>query len=420
MNQPLNNQLCSDVRQTQLSKLNRLLSLAKDRPFYRQRFAEIELPLTSLDQLAKLPLLRKSDLLSDATGKLAGCFDLPRERYCRFHQTSGTAGHPMVVTDTADDWRWWLDCWDHVLDAANVSAVDVTMMAFSFGPFVGFWSANDAMVRRGALVIPGGGMTTQTRLSVLVDQQCTVLCCTPTYALYLAKVANEQGLDLQSSSVSRVIVAGEPGGSIPSVRLRIEDAWGAKVIDHAGGSEIGAWGFGSPDGRGLHVIETEFIAEVLQFSDDDPDGVAAAEGESGELVLTNLGRIGGPAIRYRTGDIVRARRNHQYDSPFLWLDGGVLGRADDMVVVRGVNIFPSSIEAIVREFDPGAEFRITIRRENEMDQVAVELEADELIVGQVEIAMQKRLTMRIDVVSVEEGSLPRFEAKAKRVVDLRN
>ena len=173
------------------------------------------------------------------------------------------------------------------------------------------------------------------------------------------------------------------------------------------------------DGRGLHVIETEFIAEVLQFSDDHPKGKIASDGQTGELVLTNLGRLGGPAIRYRTGDIVKATRSHDEESPFLWLDGGVLGRADDMVVVRGVNIFPSSIEAIIREFDPNTEFRITIRREHEMDQVTVELEADELIVDQVALAMQKRLTMRIDVSSVAAETLPRFEAKAKRVVDLR-
>ena len=172
MNQPVTNQRLSDLRHLQLTKLNRLLSLAKTRPFYRQRLAGIELPLTSLDQLSQLPLLTKSELISGSTNKLAGCFDLPKSEYCRFHQTSGTSGYPMVVTDTADDWRWWLDCWDHVLDAASVTDCDIAMMAFSFGPFIGFWTANDAMVRRGTLVIPGGGMSTETRLSVLVDQQC--------------------------------------------------------------------------------------------------------------------------------------------------------------------------------------------------------------------------------------------------------
>lgn len=415
----------ADVDQTQLAKLNRLLAVAKDRPFYKDRLSQLNLPLSSLDELQNIPVLSKSDLVSGTEDKLAGCFDLPRAAYCRFHQTSGTRGYPMVVTDTADDWRWWLDCWDHVLDAANVTDQDVAMMAFSFGPFIGFWTANDAMVRRGTLVIPGGGMSTETRLSVLIDQQCTVLCCTPTYALYLASVAKRTGQDVRRSHVSRIIVAGEPGGSIPSVRARIEEAWDARVIDHAGGSEIGAWGFGSPDGKGLHVIESEFIAEVVQFDSENPSGTPALDGHEdkngnvGELVLTNLGRFGGPVIRYRTGDIVRAKREHDYPSPFLWLDGGVIGRADDMIVVRGVNIFPSSIEAIIREHEPDAEFRITITRQNEMDQVSVELEADEIRIREVALSLQKRLTMRIDVVPVAHGTLPRFDAKAKRVVDRR-
>ena len=421
MNHPVTNQRPSDIRLTQLAKLNRLLSLVNKRPFYQPRLSGIELPLTSLDQLSQLPLLTKSELISETPSKLAGCFDLPKSEYCRFHQTSGTSGYPMVVTDTADDWCWWLDCWDHVLDAADVTDQDVAMMAFSFGPFIGFWTANDAMVRRGTLVIPGGGMSTETRLSVLIDQQCTVLCCTPTYALYLANVAKQTGMDLRSSHVSRIIVAGEPGGSIPSVQSRIEEAWDAKLIDHAGASEIGAWGFGSDDGKGLHVIETEFIAEILNFEDQQhPGGSPVVDGEAGELVLTNLGRLGGPAIRYCTGDIVLARRNHDYPSPFVWLDGGVIGRADDMIVVRGMNIFPSSIEAIIREFEPDAEFQITITRQNEMDQVSVELETDANRASEIAMSLQKRLTMRVEVIPVPDGKLPRFEAKAKRVIDRRN
>jgi phenylacetate-CoA ligase len=424
MNQHANRPRRAEIERLQLDKLNQLLLMAKNRPFYRGRLRKLRLPLTSLEQLREVPVLVKTDLVSTAACKVAFCFDLPRSDYCRFHQTSGTRGYPMVVMDTADDWQWWLDCWDHVLDAASVTDTDVAMMAFSFGPFIGFWTANDALVRRGTLVIPGGGMSSETRLSVMIDQRCSVLCCTPTYALHLAKVAKRSGLDLRQSQISRIIVAGEPGGSIPSVRARIEQAWDATVVDHAGGSEIGAWGFGSSDGTGLHVIETEFIAEVIHFENNDctgflADGVPAAEGEPGELVLTNLGRRGGPAIRYRTGDIVRAVRDHDHPSPFLWLDGGVIGRADDMVVARGVNIFPSSIEAIIRDFEPDAEFRIMIDRSDEMDEVSVELEAGETRANEVSTALQKRLTMRINVSSVADGTLPRFEAKAKRVVDRR-
>jgi phenylacetate-CoA ligase len=305
------------------------------------------------------------------------------------------------------------------LDAAEVTPQDVAMMAFSFGPFIGFWTANDALVQRGATVVAGGGMSSEARLDLISDHRCSIVCCTPTYALHLAAVAAERGVDLASGPVSRIIVAGEPGGSVPAVRRRIEGAWGARLIDHSGASEVGAWGVGSRDGRGLHVIESEFIAELLCFDDEHPLGLPAAEGEQAELVLTNLGRLGGPAIRYRTGDIVRGYRQHDYDCRFLWLEGGVLGRADDMMVVRGVNVFPSSIEAIVREVDAVAEFRMIATRSDEMDQLALEIETDDRAAAELTALLRDRLAMRVGVRVVDSGSLPRFEAKSRRWIDRR-
>ena len=286
--------MSSDVRATwtwsretierhQLDRLNALIRQVRKRPFYRKRLADLDSPLSSLADLARLPVLTKRDLVADTAGQPGRIFDLPRSSYSRLHQTSGTHGFAMPVLDTADDWNWWVRCWDHVLAAADVTSDDVAMMAFSFGPFIGFWTANDALIRRGAMVIPGGGMSSQQRLQMIGDYRCTIVCCTPTYALHLAKAAAESGIDLSGSDVRRVIVAGEPGGSIAAVRQRIEQAWGAKVIDHAGASELGAWAFGSADGSGLHVIETEFIAERLSFDDDHPEGVPVGEGETAEL-----------------------------------------------------------------------------------------------------------------------------------------
>ena len=396
-----------------------MLQLAKTHPFYADRLANVDLPLQSLDQLANIPLLTKSDLIAEKRGDPGRIFSLPPQQYTRMHQTSGTSGWPMPVYDGPADWDWWLDCLDYVLRAANVTAEDIAMMAFSFGPFIGFWTANDALVRHGVMVVPGGGMSSEARLQLINDQRCTLVCCTPTYALHLASVAQEKDVDLAASSVTRIIVAGEPGGSIPVVRERIEKAWGATVIDHSGASEIGAWGFGSADGKGMHVIETEFIAELLHFDDASPNGHPVADGELAELVLTNLGRHGGPAIRYRTGDIVRGYRNHDYECDFLWLEGGVLGRADDMMVIRGVNVFPSSVEAIVREVDASAEFRIIVTRKDEMDQLAVQAELDESSSSRLAELFRDRLAMRVQIDRVEPGTLPRFQAKAKRLIDRR-
>ncbi|MFG0261974.1 MAG: phenylacetate--CoA ligase family protein [Novipirellula sp. JB048] len=403
----------------QLERLNALLAVAKRRPFYAARLREVALPLTSLAQLRDLPLLTKADLVPQSRSHPATIFDLPRTRYTRMHQTSGTRGWPLPVLDTPADWQWWIRCWHYVLDAAAVTADDIAMMAFSFGPFIGFWTANDAMIDRGALCVPLGGISSESRLKMIEEHGCTVLCCTPTYALHLVATAKSLGIDLSQNRVSRIVVAGEPGGSLPAVRQRIEEAWGAVLIDHAGASELGAWGFGSPDGRGLHVIESEFIAEVLDFGGSDPRGREVAEGQLGELVLTNLGRFGGPAIRYRTGDIVRAYREHDQPSSFVWLEGGVIGRSDDMVVIRGVNIFPSSIEAILREANAAAEYRIKVSRVAEMDQLHLELEGTSQQADEAARLLRDRLALRVQVTAVGVGSLPRFEAKSRRLVDQR-
>lgn len=407
------------LRAHQLDRLNQVLATAKRQSFYAERLATVESPLKSLDQLASIPLIDKGDLIADERGQPGRIFERPRSEYTRLHQTSGTRGFPMPVLDTHDDWQWWMDCWAYVLDAAQVTADDVAMMAFSFGPFIGFWTANDALVQRGAMVVPGGGMSSEARLQLIDDHRATVVCCTPTYALHLASVAEDRGIDLASNSVTRIIVAGEPGGSVGAVRSRIESAWGATVIDHSGASEVGAWGVGSVDGRGLHVVESEFIAELLKFDDDHPNGVVANDGEEAELVLTNLGRLGGPAIRYRTGDIVRGYRRHDYDCRFVWLEGGVLGRSDDMMVIRGVNVFPSSVEAIVRQVDGSAEFRMIATRKAEMDQLALEIESTQATATKLEHLFRERLAMRVVVTCVAAGSLPRFEAKAKRWIDRR-
>jgi phenylacetate-CoA ligase len=270
------------------------------------------------------------------------------------------------------------------------------------------------------MVVPGGGMSSESRLRMIEDHGCTVICCTPTYALHLASVAQRLNMNLKDGPVTRLIVAGEPGGSVPSVRARMEAAWGATVIDHTGASEVGAWGFGSRDGGGIHVIETEFIAELMHFDRDERCGTAADEGEQAELVLTNLGRLGGPVIRYRTGDVVRGRTIHDQPCKFMWLDGGVLGRTDDMLVIRGVNVFPSSIESIVREVTATAEFRMIASRENQMDQLEIEMESDAAVAAQVANLLRDRLAMRVKVSVAPAGSLPRFEAKSRRLIDRRS
>jgi phenylacetate-CoA ligase len=401
----------------QLDKLNSLLeTILPHNSFYASKLAAIKLPLKSLDVIGDLPFTFKDELVGGGSdGDFAANLTYPNEHYTRFHRTSGTRGHPLVVLDTTNDWQWWVETWQFVLDAAELGPEDRVLMAFSFGPFIGFWSAFDAVVARGALAVPGGGLSTLARLELIRGSRVTTLLCTPTYALHMAEVAHEHGIDLPSLDVRRVIVAGEPGGSIPAVRTRIESAWNAKLIDHSGASEIGPWGYADADQRGLYIVESEFIAEFLSVE----SGGAGGEGELSELVLTTLGRTGGPVIRYRTGDLVRPTWNGEGPNRFVLLDGGVLGRADDMMIIRGVNIFPSSIEQILHSFPEVIEYRITATKESEMDSLRIEVEDRLESPDRIAKELQLRLGLRVHVATVRIGTLPRFEGKGRRFVDNR-
>ncbi len=374
--------------------------------------------------LTRLPLTTKQELIVDQQSAPPWGTNLtsPLARYTRYNQTSSTTGSPLRWLDTNESWQWMLDCWRAVYDAAKVGAGDRIFFPFSFGPFLGFWTAFEAGCQMGAHCIPAGGISTHSRLSMIQALRPTVVCCTPTYALRLLEVAGEMGggFDLADSSVRALIVAGEAGGSIPSTRARIERGWGARVIDHHGLTEVGPVSFECWESPGsLHLNEAEFICEILDPASDR----AVDDGENGELVITNLGRAASPVIRYRTGDIV-ARRSSPCacGRTFARLDGGVMSRVDDMVNVRGVNVYPAAVEAVVRRFDEVAEYRATIGHTGSLRELAVEIE---LLAGtdgaasvsmRVADALRDALGLRVPLKVVDAGTLPRFELKARRFV----
>lgn len=387
--------------------------------FYQNKLAGCDFgALESLDSMRRLPFTTKAELVADQQAHpLYGTnLSFPLRDYVRLHQTSGTTGQPLKILDTAESWEWWAACWETVYTAAGVSVDDVVYLAFSFGPFIGFWSAYEGAKRVGALVVPGGGQTSLQRLRAIRETETTVLVCTPTYALHLAELASQEGFDLASSAVRVTIHAGEPGASIPNTRRRIESSWGARAYDHIGMTEMGAYAFTCLEQHAVHVNEAEFIAEIL----DPISGQPVTEGERGELVLTNLGRWGAPALRYRTRDVVqRGPASCPCGRTTLTLPGGVLGRVDDMLIVRGVNIYPAGIEDVLRGIAGVAEFRITLRTAGALDEIALEVECADAVAPQVESALRQALGLRVPVQAVAAGALPRFELKARRVVDLR-
>jgi phenylacetate-CoA ligase len=369
--------------------------------------------LRGWDDFRRLPLTKKAELVEDqaANPPFGTNLTYPLERYVRVHQTSGTSGSPLRWLDTQESWEWWARCWGFVLSGAGVGAADRVFFPFSFGLFIGFWAGFEGARALGALAIPGGGQDSPTRLASMEALGATVLVCTPSYALHLAEVARERGIDLARLPVKITVHAGEPGAGIPAVRARIEAGWGARTFDHGGMTEMGAYGYECVAQAGLHVNESEFIVEVI-------DPVTGAPARDGELVLTNLGRPGSPAVRYRTGDHVRLA-----DAPcpcartFTRLEGGILGRLDDMLIVRGVNVFPAAIEGVVRRFPAIDEFQIEVFRAGELDEVRVLVEVGDAVgASRLQEALRASLGIRFEVTPVPLRSLPRYELKARRLV----
>ncbi len=409
----------------QSRKLDALMpALLASNAFFRNKLEPLGWNAGNPPTMADLPLLPytdKADLVEDqATHPPFGSnltFELAK--YTRLHQTSGTTGRPLRWLDTAESWQWWLECWRAIYEVAGVGAQDRVFVAFSFGPFIGFWSAFESAQALGATVIPGGGMSSEQRLAMMRETRATVLICTPTYALRLAEIARDLNMDIANGSIRVAIHAGEPGASIPQVKTRLENAWGARVVDHPGATEIGAWGYSCGHRNIVHINEAEFIPEIVdpatgQLARPQRDGVTA-----GELVLTNLGRIGSPVLRYRTGDLVEMIRGScPCGRETVALRGGVLGRADGMLVVRGVNVFPSAIENVVREFEAIDEFDVHLRTQREMAELVIRIEVAEDEASSVSKQLVRRLhaalNLRPEVRAVTPGTLPRYELKAKR------
>ena len=411
---------CRDAIQAdQLAKLNKLLE--KVRPhnlFYETKFNTygIKNSFSSLESFyEECPFTTKEELVKDQrTNQPYGTnLSVPLEHFNRIHQTSGSTGKPLRWLDTQQSWQSMLDSWKTVFHTAGVTQKDRVLFPFSFGPFIGFWLAYEAAGQIGCLSFPGGGLTSVTRLNILLENEITTLCCTPTYALRLTEVAHEEGIDLSQSQLKTIIVAGEPGGSIASTRNRIKSVWpNANVFDHHGMTEVGPVTHQCleiPDS--LQVMEDAYLAEILLPGANKP----VAQDEEGELVLTTLTRTAMPLIRYRTGDLVHP----QIYGEKLILKGGILGRTDDMTIVRGVNVYPSIFERILRDFDEVTEYQVIVSNQGNLTELLLKLEPipntnEESLREMVGKQIRNQLNLRVNVEITAPDTLPRFELKAKR------
>lgn len=426
------------LRALQLHRLQQLVRHAYERsPFHRRLYESAGVSpdaIKTLDDIRRLPFMRREDWMACQAEKplFGDLITRPQEDAIRYHLTSGTSGRqPLRVLDSRRDWSWIADMWCYGFWGFGIRPTDTVFFAFSYGAFIGFWGAHYCCEKLGCLTIASGNMSTEQRVKQIVEVGATVVCATPTYALRMAQAAEQMGIDLKKDgNVRRVIVSGEP--VVPSVKQTIEDLYGAKCGDTAGMTEIGTIMIFECEKQpgGTHIIEDHFIEEVLDPVTDEPLGY----GERGERVVTSFGRGFIPLIRYRTKDLVKkvphdicscGRTGDLYE-------GGILGRVDDMKLIRGTNVYPRAVEAVVREHGEIEEFQIVIwRKDNVQDEITVKVELSPGIDdrrNEVWPRLSAQLGtdladahegLRFNVELSNRGELPRFELKARRLQDLR-
>ncbi len=421
------------IEALQLRKLKNLVAWAeKSVPWQAKRLKSAGVTpdsIKSLEDLRRIPMMTRDEwmqaqLEQPPYGPLLAA---PEEVAIRYHLTSGTTGRiPLQVLDSMKDWEWIAEMWCYGFWGFGVRPSDIVFFAFSYGTFVGFWGAHYACEKIGCLVLPGGNMTTEARVKQILSMKATVVCSTPTYALRMAQEARTMGVDLANSSVKRLILSGEPAGSIPATKRLIESEWGARAADTAGMTEVGTIMIFECEKQpgGTHIIEDHYIEEVV----DPESGEPVPHGEQGERLITSFGRGFIPVLRYRTRDLVIRVPASTCSCGRTWdiYEGGIRGRVDDMKLVRGTNVYPRAVEAIVREYKEIDEFRIHLyTADGRQDEIEVLVEITqapgrkpEEILHELRKALsQAHEGLRIGVKQVEAGSLPRFELKAKRLQD---
>ena len=418
-----------ELAMLQFKKLETLLGkVFVSNPFYKEKFKQHGIHPQDIrhpDDLLKLPFTIKREFEENQEKNPPFGTNLtePLENYVQYHQTSGTTGKPLKFLDTKESWEWRGKVACHILKGAGVTRGDRILFPFNFGPYTAFWIMYEGAYQLGILIIPTGGWNSLQRLECMIVNKATVIPTTPTYALALADTAREHGIDLASSSVKSLLLSGEPGALVPQVREKLQRIWGARCFDYIGLTEVGTWGFQcTEEPNGVHILDSEFIAEIVEPG----TGLPVPEGETGELILTNLGRACMPSIRYRTGDLVKIKKGLCLcGRTFRVLEGGVLGRKDEMIIIRGVNVFPNVLANVIESYiQPGDNYRIEVYRKRGIDEIAIQLEMkeegkEEVIPKAIQGEIKTKLNLRIEVETVPKGTLPKSDYKAKRFVDRR-
>ena len=422
------------IRQLQLKKFKRIFSWAYDHSkFHRQLYDDAGLTpndIQTFEDIRCVPKVEKS-MMRDIQRKdpfpYGDMLCVPLEEVSEFRQTSGTTGQPVYQADTWQDWEWWAECWSYILWAQGYRPTDRVFIPFGYNIFVAFWAGHYAAEKVGCEVVPGGVLDTQARILKIQELNATAMMATPTYVLGMADTAKtKMGIDPAELGIQRITCAGEPGAGIPTTKKRMETAWNAKVYDHAGATEIGAWSFECTEQpHGMHVNEAFFLVEI---EDTETGEIFEEPGKQGKMVITALDRFAQPCIRFDAKDIIMWDPEPcSCGRSFRLIEGGVVGRADDITKVKGVLLAPSAIEEVVRGIDGlGDEYEVIVDKLGNVDRIKLKVElmpGKEKELKEIESKLKDQLRLKTNlgyrIEFYDYGKLPRYEVKAKRFKDLR-
>jgi phenylacetate-CoA ligase len=422
------------IQNLQLKKFKKIFEWTYNRSkFHRNLYETAGIKpedIRSLDDVKHIPKVEKGDMRS-IQGKdpypYGDALCVPLEDVSEFRQTSGTTGQPVYQPDTWQDWEWWAECWSYILWAQGYRPRDRVFIPFGYNIFVAFWAGHYAAEKIGCEVVPGGVMDTKARILKIQELNTTAMMGTPTYMLGMAETArSKMNIDPSALTIEKITCAGEPGASIPSTKKRMETAWGAKVYDHAGATEIGAWSFEcSEQSGGMHVNEALFLVEI---EDIDTGEIISEPGRRGKMVITALDREAQPCVRFDSKDIIEwSAEPCPCGRTSRLISGGVVGRADDITKVKGVLLAPSSIEEVVRDIDGlGDEYEVLVSKSGDADQITLKVEVmpgasskKDNVETQLTNQLRLKTNLRFDLEFHEFGSLPRYEVKARRFKDTR-
>jgi len=421
------------LKQLQFKKFQQLFRWGYERSrFHRALYDQAGIrpeDIRTWDDIRRVPKVEKS-MMRDIQRKdpfpYGDALCVPLEEVTEFRQTSGTTGQPVYQPDTWQDWEWWAECWSYILWAQGYRPRDRVFLPFGYNVFVAFWAGHYAAEKIGCEVVPGGVLDTQARILKIQELQATAMMATPTYVLGMADTARKMGLAPENMTVEKITCAGEPGASILSTKKRMEDAWAAKVYDHAGATEIGAWSYEcTAQPGGLHVNEAFFLVEI---EDMDTGEIIEEPGRRGKMIISALDRQAQPCIRFDSKDVIEwAEDPCPCGRTFRLIKGGVQGRADDITKVKGVLLSPGAIEEVVRGTEGlGDEFQVVVDKVGDIDRITLKVEVvNEYKQRKQEIErhLKDQLRLKTNLGYVlefhEPGTLPRYEVKARRFQDLR-